>query len=175
MFYVSFDPWWPLVTSLSIWTACKLIKYVEDFKTRIMSGNMCSYIVRLIHYTRLCFTYPIINVQAVDKNVHYPPCIKLCLTENVPGSQNDNKWKYDHKVNRNNMDTIISGTNWGATQMHLFGLGLRTIGRGLTISAGTLSPTTINFYNEQQTTMQLENWWHNTMCCNFSWLESRVR
>jgi hypothetical protein len=25
------------------------------------------------------------------------------------------------------METIISGSNWGATQMHLFGLGLRTI------------------------------------------------
>jgi hypothetical protein len=25
------------------------------------------------------------------------------------------------------MKTIISGANWGATHMHLFGLGLRTI------------------------------------------------
>jgi hypothetical protein len=88
---------------------------------------MCSYLTWLIKYTHLCFPYPIINVQSWDRKVHCPPSIKLCLLENVPGCQNDNKWKSNPNIYRNNMNTIISGANWGATHLHLFGLGLRTI------------------------------------------------
>jgi hypothetical protein len=41
------------------------------------------------------------------------------------------------------METIISGSNWGATQMHLFGLGLRT-----TVDFGTRSLKSVQYHNQ---------------------------